>query len=63
MKKLMIVLISMLVLSSCATTTHFCGTTKHKPIKRMSKRQVNNAKKGKPMYAYKNGKIKKNRGW
>jgi len=55
---LIFALIASLALNSNAQQP-FAGKTKHKTVKRMSKRQVKNAKKCNRMYVWKRGKLRK----
>jgi hypothetical protein len=51
--RLIAILIVLLLAASCATPGHlpFAGSTKHKPITRMSHHQVKKVALGKPLYA------------
>lgn len=63
MKKLLFILILTLISMSVPAkkSSPFAGKTKHKTVKKMSKRQVKNAQKGKTFYHMKRGKIRKRR--
>jgi hypothetical protein len=61
--KLICVIVFIIVASIClvlkaGAQQPFAGSTKHKTIKKMSKRQVRNAQKGKSLYYYSSAKRK-----
>jgi len=60
MKKLILILSLLLAFSFSGYTKGYKSSKKHHTVKRMTKRQVKNASKGKTFYRMKkNGKIKK----
>lgn len=59
MKKLIIILV-LLMAGSTVDAQPFAGRTKHKTVKKLSKRQIKKIAKGKSLYKWKNGKIRKN---
>lgn len=60
MKKLVFILF---LLFSFASYGQFGGSTKHKPVKKMTKMQVRNAQRGKTFYVHHKGKVKKNKSY
>jgi len=56
---LLIISFLIIPIPSNAKYQPFAGKTKHKTIKRMSKREFNRAKKGETLYFWKNKKLKK----
>ena len=63
MKKVIIILVAILFTSIAHGKEYlpFAGSTKHKTVKTMSKKQVKNVKKGKTFYYRKHGKVVKRR--
>ena len=61
MKKLIIILIALFAISFTAPAKGYKSSKKHTTVKRMTKRQVKNAQKGKNLYHYKHHKIRKRR--
>lgn len=64
MKKLIVLLIVLLVAAPVAEifAQPFAGHTRHKPIKRMTRRQVRDAQQGRTLYFRYKGKVEK-RAW
>ena len=65
MKKLLLLLVlgTFTLISQAENKEYlpFAGKTKHKKVKKMKKRQVKNAQKGKTFYCRKNNKLIKRR--